>query len=294
MVNKPVFAVCGATGQQGRAVVEALRVGGGCTIRGLSRKERTGGGVEWVRADLDDPASLGAAFRGCSGVFGVLQPFAANPRKPDVAGELRQARVLVEAVKLAGVPLVISTVMLTGPEPTRVPHVDSKAEVERIVRESGVPSVVLGPAQFMDNLGASFAPITAGKIRGFMDGDVKLPWIACRDIGKAAAAVLRNPAPHLGKRYNLLGVVGTGQEACAALSGLRGGEPFAWVVPPRLLMRLFFRDFYRMRVAFEKLGRLPDPPGFTQALADTRALIGEPTGFADYFKLKGLDLAALT
>lgn len=49
----------------------------------------------------------------------------------------------------------------------------------------------------------------------------------------------------------------SGLDICAALSRLRGGELFRWSVPPKLLMRLFAKELYKIRIAFEEAGRLP-------------------------------------
>ena len=76
----PVIAVCGATGKQGGAVVDALlaRGGGRFAVRGVSRncsspkaKALASRGVELACADFDDPASLRRAFDGAHGAFCV-------------------------------------------------------------------------------------------------------------------------------------------------------------------------------------------------------------------------------
>ena len=72
-------AVCGATGQQGGATVEALlKYGPEITIRALTRDPTArkaaalaAKGVEPVKADFDDLESLKAAFEGCDAVFAV-------------------------------------------------------------------------------------------------------------------------------------------------------------------------------------------------------------------------------
>lgn len=73
----PLFAVVGATGQQGRSVVEALRASHAAfRVRGLTRDPSKAGdlkelGVEVVYADLDKGESIQSAFKGAKYVFGV-------------------------------------------------------------------------------------------------------------------------------------------------------------------------------------------------------------------------------
>ena len=77
MANDRTILITGVTGQQGGAVAQALR-GTGFHLRGLTRKpesERAAAvahqGIEIVKGDLDDEATLRRALAGAWGVFGV-------------------------------------------------------------------------------------------------------------------------------------------------------------------------------------------------------------------------------
>jgi nucleoside-diphosphate-sugar epimerase len=147
--------------------------------------------------------------------------------------------------------------------------------------------VILGPGSFMDNIGLDFFPVRRGKLRGFVDADAKVPLVACRDIGRAAVAVLENFDTQLGRRINLMSGLYSGLDICATLSALRGGEKFSYKAPPRLLMRIFAPEFYKMRQAFEQMGRPPFPPLYDETLRDTTALIGQPTTLEEFLRSKG-------
>ena len=69
--NEKVIAVIGATGQQGGAVVRALQAGGQFKVRALTRNPGKHRDLadEVVKADLDRPETLKAAFKGAHGVF---------------------------------------------------------------------------------------------------------------------------------------------------------------------------------------------------------------------------------
>jgi uncharacterized protein YbjT (DUF2867 family) len=77
MKRSRVVAVTGATGRQGGAVVRHL-LSDGWRVRALTRKvdseaaKRVAAqGAELVAADMMDPDSLDAAFRGVEGVYSV-------------------------------------------------------------------------------------------------------------------------------------------------------------------------------------------------------------------------------
>ena len=77
MTNDRTILITGVTGQQGGAVAQALQ-GSGFHLRGLTRKpesERAAAlarqGIEIVKGDLDDEATLRRALAGAWGVFGV-------------------------------------------------------------------------------------------------------------------------------------------------------------------------------------------------------------------------------
>src|SRR6201987_5426392 len=77
MTTNRTILITGVTGNQGGAVAQALQ-GSGFHLRGLTRKpdsERaavlTRQGIEIIKGDLDDEATLRRALAGAWGVFGV-------------------------------------------------------------------------------------------------------------------------------------------------------------------------------------------------------------------------------
>ena len=97
--NKTLIAVIGATGQQGGGVVGALQASGEFKVRALTRNRDKHRQLadEVVKADLDRPETLEAAFKGAYGVF-----LATNFREKGT-DELKQATAAVRAAKDAGV-----------------------------------------------------------------------------------------------------------------------------------------------------------------------------------------------
>ena len=286
MTDRPTVVVCGGTGQQGGAVVDRLLARGDrLKLVAFSRqpdspaaaklRER---GLEVARGDLRDRSSLERLFRGAAAVFGVTQPWSAGYKKVDGAGEVEQGRNIIEACRAAGVPhLVLSTAMQTDGKPTGIPHLDSKQEIERALLASGQPFTLLRPAMFIENIGLPFFPVKRGKLRGFVDGDAKLPFMGARDVGEAAAVAICAPAQWLGHTIDLVSDYVSGEDICRFLEHAHPGQKYRYTCPPRLLMRLFAREFFQMREGAEVAGRPPFPnrASTDKALSETRAMVPE-------------------
>jgi uncharacterized protein YbjT (DUF2867 family) len=97
--NKNLIVVGGATGQQGGAVLRALQAGSHFKVRALTRNPDKHRGLadEIIKADLDQPETLKAAFEGAHGVFLVTNSL------EEGSNELKQVTAAVRAAKDAGV-----------------------------------------------------------------------------------------------------------------------------------------------------------------------------------------------
>ncbi len=137
--------VIGGTGQVGSMVVAGL-LKQGSAVRVMSHSpdklKKLPAGVEGIRADLDDAASLPAAFDRIDSVFLLCT---ANPSETD------EGLAAVSAAKTAGVGKIVymSAFMPKGAE--AVPLLRSKMPIEKAVRESGIPYTILRPNNFFQN-----------------------------------------------------------------------------------------------------------------------------------------------
>ncbi|GAA1854647.1 NmrA family NAD(P)-binding protein [Microlunatus capsulatus] len=192
------LGVLGATGQQGGAVVRALRARG-AGVRALVRdvhdprsRALAADGVHVVRADTDDPAGLPAAMAGLRGLF-AMTVFAGHGPE----GEVVQGRAVVDAAAAAGVPHVVYSSVGGADRGSGVPHFASKWAVEEHLRASGVPASVVRPVFFMENFLGALAPAPGDGdlvLRTPLRPGVPLQMIAVADIGAVAAAALLDPA----------------------------------------------------------------------------------------------------
>src|SRR5258707_6076200 len=157
--NKKLIAVIGATGQQGGAVIRALKASGQFKVRDLTRNPSQHRDLadEVIEADLNRPETLAAAFKGAHGVFLV------TTSSLEGTDERKQGTAAVKAASDAGVKHFIWSTLpdvetISGSR-FDVPHFTNKAKVDRIVKEAGFANhtFVIAPF-FYQNLAGAMAP----------------------------------------------------------------------------------------------------------------------------------------
>jgi uncharacterized protein YbjT (DUF2867 family) len=183
--------IAGATGNVGPALVDFL-VGYGHPVRVLARDPHKavrllGPHVEVIRGDLEDVASLTAAFRGVSSAFVATSPTPSLDAQEINFIDAARAANVERLVKLSGFGIEFST------DRIHVAHAHS----ERRLRTSGLPNVILRPVVYMSNLLFDAAGIKTGKLPSvFLDGRINL--VDPRDVAEVAARTLVDPA-HVGQ-----------------------------------------------------------------------------------------------
>ena len=189
------IAVFGATGAQGRPVVEQLAAAGR-PVRAIARTPEKLRDLpplaEPHPLDLDDRDALARALRGAAGAFVHL------PLVP-VEEILRAwAENVAAALLAANVPIaVFSTSGPVPPEASGAPTADSKRAALETLRRSGAPIVFLMPALYLGNLSAPFsAPsvVERGELRyPPFPPEMAMPWVSVEDQGALAIAALERP-----------------------------------------------------------------------------------------------------
>ena len=230
-----MLLVVGATGVLGSEICRRLREGGR-PVRALGRPSADPAKVDALReigaaiveGDLRDRASLD---RACAGATAVLSTAATtSARLPDDsigATDRDGAMQLVDAARAAGVGRLVY-VSFTGNMEIPSPFRDAKRDVERHLRESGVPYTILRPSVFMEvwlSPAAGF-DYAGGTARLLGDGDRPVSWVSVHDVAAFAADCVDDPAAE--NRVIELG----GPEALTAAEVVRtfevvSGRPFA-------------------------------------------------------------------
>jgi uncharacterized protein YbjT (DUF2867 family) len=220
-----MYAVVGATGNTGRAVVKELRGLAEtpvCVVRNASKaKEVLGADARTAIAELDDRAGLEKALGGSKRVFVVTGH---NPRSAE------QQINVIDAAKAVGAEYVVKVSggrAVTGPN---VESVNGRAhyQVEEYLKTCGLQWCVLSPGLFMQNILGQAANIkNEGKIVQPWPNDVPVALIDVRDTGALGARVLRDPAKHAGKIYAFTGPATTYGQFAAVIAEVLG-KPIAY------------------------------------------------------------------
>jgi uncharacterized protein YbjT (DUF2867 family) len=223
--------VAGATGRQGGAVVRAL-LERGYTVRGLTRNPQSeraqklaAAGVEVVKGDLGDPASLRAAVAGVHGVFSVTDFWEHGHDK-----EIAHGKNLADAAQAAGVEhFVYSSVGGADRAPAAVAHFESKLQVEKHLKTLSMPWTILRPVSFMENWDP--AELAGGKLRSPLSPTTHLQQISVDDIGRFAAEAFDHPADWVRKTVEIAGDDRSMTDIAAAMSKALG-KPIAYEQMP--------------------------------------------------------------
>jgi len=178
-MDAKTVALAGGSGFIGRAIARRILASGETRVRVLTRNPEEARAqldlprVEFIRADIGQPASLKDALRGATTIVDAIQfdgyPVE-NPRRGltferiDYGG----AVALIDAAKQAGVQQFIYISGAAADENSTHPGFRAKGRAERAIRESGLtytifrPSLVYGPEDRVVNglaRAIRFAPV---------------------------------------------------------------------------------------------------------------------------------------
>ncbi|MEU1127016.1 SDR family oxidoreductase [Streptomyces sp. NPDC005899] len=158
----PRSLVTGATGYIGGRLVPELLAAGHrvrCLARspGKLRDHPWAGEAEVVRGDVTDAESVGEAMRGVDVAYYLVHAMGAGSGFEET--DRTAARIFGEQARAAGVRRIVYLGGLTPadvPEAELSPHLRSRAEVGRILLDSGVATTVLRAAVIIGSGSASF------------------------------------------------------------------------------------------------------------------------------------------
>jgi len=258
MTNDRAILITGVTGNQGGAVAQALQ-GSGFRLRGLTRKPESeqatalaAHGVDIVKGDLDDEATLRRALAGVWGVFGVQNTWEAG-----VEREEAQGKRLATLAREAGVEHYVYTSVGSAHKRTGIPHFDNKWRIEETVRSLRFPShVILRPVFFMENLLAPYS-LQGDTLTWALDPGTRLQMIAVEDIGFFGARAFTDAAGLNRREIDLAGDVRTMPEVARILTEALG-RPIAFTRTPIESVRQYSEDTALMLEWFERVGYSAD------------------------------------
>jgi len=160
-MTRPVL-LTGATGYVGGRLGRVLQEEG-VPVRCLARRPehlatRVGEGTEVVKGDVLDAASLGPALEGVGVAYYLVHSMGSDDGFEEQ--DRRAATIFGRAAREAGVERIVYLGGL-GRGPDLSPHLESRQEVGRILRESGVPTIELRASIVIGSGSLSFEMVRA-------------------------------------------------------------------------------------------------------------------------------------
>ena len=210
MAANGLILVTGAAGQLGAVgrTVTGLLLARGLPVRAMVRREDDraaalrAAGAEVVVGDLLDPADVSRIVSGCRRVYFGMS----------VSAAYLEATVTMAAVaRDIGVDALVNMSQMTVSEMSIQNTTSSGQQRQHWLSEqalawSGLPVVTIRPTMFLE----SFFQLAAPTVRA--RGRIEVPFgrgktspVAAADVARVVAAVLADPAPHLGRIYELTG-----------------------------------------------------------------------------------------
>ena len=254
--NRKLIAVVGASGQQGGAVVRALKARGQFRVRALTRNPDQHGDLadEVAEANLDQPETLKAAFHGVHGVFAVTNFW------NEGTDEHKQATAAIDAAKDAGVEHFIWSTLpnveaISGGAFT-VRHFTGKANIDPIVEAAKFAhhAFVVAPFYYQNLVGALGPQKQANGSMGWtlpLDPDVRCMHMGdIRELGNIVAGAFARPdKAGNGEYLPLVGDFLSFRDVVETLNGL--GHRFTFDHVPAEVFGTFFAGAAEMAEMFK-------------------------------------------
>ena len=214
--------VTGATGTVGREVVKQLaRAADGARVRVAMHRKKSADvarahNFAEVELDFARPETVEAALEG------VDKLFLLTPVMPDTAGAVASA---VAAAQRAGVKRIVRLSAMGADPHGQLTLGRWHGEAEEIIKNSGIPYVMLRPTSFMQNFVNFLAPTIKAQNAFYAPaGDGRVSLVDTRDVAAVAVAALTQDA-HEGQAYELTGPEALSyQDVAAHLSRVTGKQ----------------------------------------------------------------------
>jgi NAD(P)H dehydrogenase (quinone) len=210
MVDNGLILVTGAAGQVGSVgrTLTGLLLDRGFPVRAMVRREDEraaslrAAGAQVVVGDLLEPGDVYRAVSGCSRVY-----FSMSVN----AGYLEAALTMTAVARETGVSALVNMSQMTVSEMSIQNTTPSHQQRQHWLSEqalawSGLPVVTIRPTMFQESFFQLAAPSVRARDRIEVPfGRGKTSPVAATDVAEVVAAVLADPAPHLGQIYELTG-----------------------------------------------------------------------------------------
>lgn len=160
--------------------------------------------LECFVADMEDEAAYARALQGVQQVYHICPNM-----HPD---EVKIGRFLIATAQKASAAHIVYHSVL-HPQTEKMPHHWHKLRVEEMLFESGIPTTILQPTAYMQNIFGGWRQIVEnGRYAVPYPVETRLSLVDLQDVAEVAAKVLLEPG-HVGATYELVGTEGLTQTA---------------------------------------------------------------------------------
>ena len=258
-MEKKTIAVIGATGSQGKGVVNALVNEGSFNVRAISRnpEKYSGKAHEVVFGDLNNLQSLKDAFKNAHGVFVVTNFW-------EGADEIAQGRNAIEAAKEVGIEHFVWSTLpnvesISNGE-IELHHFTGKAKVDILVRSAGFKYYTFVQAPFyFQNLIGMLTPQqkedgTTGWTLPFDPTKKVIHMADINDLGKVAAGAFLQPGKvGNGSYLSLATELNSFNDIIKAFKAI--GKEYSYTQVPAELFLTFFKGAKEVAETFRYFER---------------------------------------
>lgn len=220
MTDAPALAITGATGAIGRLTAEEL-ARGGAALRLLTRAPQRAPHLPRavvVQGTYGDSEQVRSALEGVTTLFMVSAS--------DEVGWPQQQMEFVAAAAESGVEHIVYTSFQSAAPDATFSYGRDHFATEEAIRRSGMAWTMLRDSFYLDFL--ALLPDADGVIRG-PAGDGRVSAVAKLDVARSAAAVLRDPAAHAGRIYEITGPEALSFAEIAEIQSAATGRPIRYL-----------------------------------------------------------------
>ncbi len=241
----------GVTGGTGGNVVKGFLEQGVTNLRAITRKidlsrpslSKMNDAVELMEANLDDDNSLAAAFVEVSSVY--CHATAADSAKPDPL-EIERAKRVARIAKQKNIKHFLYNSAGGADRNSGIGHIEQKYEIEKILKEVGLPTTMLRACLFMDEFWKKYTrpSILKGVFQFSLQPDRPLHLITTKDMGRVAAHIIKNSSKYIGKEIELAGDLLTPLQMAEVFSKVQNMTVVYKEIPAWIFILLWRKELF--------------------------------------------------
>ena len=201
--------VFGATGVHGGAVAPVVGL--------VQVVVEADDGARLIVGNLSDGASISRALEQMDVAYAVTTPF-----EDGAEGEVRQGTQILASATQTRLPWLMLASVASAAH-ADVPHFQSKARIEQLLRQSALTWTVVAPTYFYENVLGARREIRDGRLPLALPSQTPLQQVALQDLGALVVAILSRAEEHAGERVEVAGDSPTPEQMAQAL-GVRHQE----------------------------------------------------------------------